>query len=150
MEVSPSMAIRNASNATTFNGGCHQCHGRRLNLCLMEISLMENSDGGQSQNPGIEVRKRAKRRGAASPGVRRPSSPSCRPAFPSTGAAVSADVSSLMVEQVPKTGSTVDWCRSLEFFPEIVRKMDKKPLKLCLKATAIQELPDSSVDLVGL
>ncbi|MED6159358.1 hypothetical protein PIB30_041594 [Stylosanthes scabra] len=70
--------------------------------------------------------------------------------LPSTGAAVSADVNSCTVEQVPETGSTVDWCRSLELFPEIVRKMDKKPLKICLKATTIQELPDSSIDLVGL
>ncbi|XP_057749884.1 disease resistance protein RUN1-like [Arachis stenosperma] len=42
-----------------------------------------------------------------------------------------------------------NWCRILGLFPDIVRKMDK-PLKICLKATAIQELPDSFVDLVGL
>ncbi|MED6127354.1 hypothetical protein PIB30_087341 [Stylosanthes scabra] len=72
------------------------------------------------------------------------------PCLPCTGAVVSADVSTLTVEQAPETGSTVDWYRSLELFPEIVRKMDKKPLKICLKANAIQELPDSSIDLVGL
>ncbi|QHO55630.1 disease resistance protein Roq1 isoform X1 [Arachis hypogaea] len=42
-----------------------------------------------------------------------------------------------------------NWCRRLGLFPDIVGKMDK-PLKICLKATAIQELPDSFVDLVGL
>ncbi|KAL1362261.1 hypothetical protein AAHE18_03G067400 [Arachis hypogaea] len=42
-----------------------------------------------------------------------------------------------------------NWCRILGLFPDIVGKMDK-PLKICLKATAIQELPDSFVDLVGL
>ncbi|QHN99449.1 TMV resistance protein N [Arachis hypogaea] len=42
-----------------------------------------------------------------------------------------------------------NWCRRLGLFPDIVGKMDK-PLKICLKATVIQELPDSLVDLVGL
>ncbi|XLT49685.1 hypothetical protein S245_042884, partial [Arachis hypogaea] len=44
---------------------------------------------------------------------------------------------------------SLNWCRRLGLFPDIVGKMDK-PLKICLKATAIQELPDSFVDLVGL
>ncbi|KAL1362029.1 hypothetical protein AAHE18_03G049600 [Arachis hypogaea] len=42
-----------------------------------------------------------------------------------------------------------NWCTSLGLFPDIVGKMDK-PLKICLKATAIEELPDSFFDLVGL
>ncbi|XP_052114071.1 disease resistance protein Roq1 [Arachis duranensis] len=42
-----------------------------------------------------------------------------------------------------------NWCTRLGLFPHIVEKMDK-PLKICLKATAIQEIPDSFVDLVGL
>ena len=42
-----------------------------------------------------------------------------------------------------------DMCRRLAHFPDIVRKMDK-PLKICLKYTAIRELPHSFADLIGL
>ncbi|XLU48084.1 hypothetical protein S245_042899 [Arachis hypogaea] len=42
-----------------------------------------------------------------------------------------------------------NWCARLGLFPLIVEMMNK-PLKICLKATAIEELPDSFVDLVGL
>ncbi|XP_019413229.1 PREDICTED: disease resistance-like protein CSA1 [Lupinus angustifolius] len=41
-------------------------------------------------------------------------------------------------------------CRSLEHFPEIAGTMDKKPLKIYLMDTSIEELPDSIGKLTGL
>ncbi|KAL1370031.1 TMV resistance protein N isoform X1 [Arachis hypogaea] len=42
-----------------------------------------------------------------------------------------------------------DMCRRLAFFPDIVGTMDK-PLKICMKDTAIRELPPSFANLSGL